>query len=157
MDQWRRILRWTRSGSSQAGLEKGHPPDVENGAIVRYAQRGVAPGKTRTAGTVPRDVQPSDRDAHILELQDELARLCRDASPLMQRLHLFLSVVEAQCQIRIHRGTLPLTNEEFEQLLRAIRAIDDPDVADEALALRKSLVEAGYLTVPPRPRRARRG
>ena len=152
MDQWRRILPWKRSESSQAKLEKGRAGVVENVVLVRFAQRGAAtPG-----GAAVGDAGPSDHEAEILELQDELARLCREASPLMQRLHLFLSAVEAQCQIRIHRGTLPLTNDEFEQLLRAIRATDDPAVADEALTMRKSLIEAGYLTVPPRPRKPRR-
>ncbi len=151
MDQWRRLLPWKRSDSSQAMPEKGRANAVENVVLVRYAQRGAAPG-----GAAVGDAGRSDREAQILELQDELARLCREASPLMQRLHLFLSAVEAQCQIRIHRGTLPLTNDEFEQLLRAIRATDDPEVADEALAMRKSLIDAGYLTVPPRPRRPRR-
>jgi len=150
LDQWRRILPWKRAERSQAKLEKGRANTVENVVLVRYAQRGTAPG-----GKVG-DAGPSDREAEILELQDELTRLCREASPLMQRLHLFLSAVEAQCQIRIHRGTLPLTNDEFEQLLRAIRATDDPEVADEALAMRKSLIDAGHLTVPPRPRRPRR-
>ena len=157
MDQWRRILPWKRSESSQAKPEKGRAGVVENVVLVRFAQRGAAaPGGAAVGGAAVGDAGPSDREAEILELQDELARLCREASPLMQRLHLFLLAVEAQCQIRIHRGTLPLTNDEFEQLLRAIRATDDPAVADEALAMRKSLIEAGYLTVPPRPRRPRR-
>ncbi len=152
MDQWRRILPWKRSETSQAKPAKGRAGVVENVVLVRFAQRGAAtPG-----GAAVDNPGPSDREAEILELQDELARLCREASPLMQRLHLFLSAVEAQCQIRIHRGTLPLTNDEFEQLLRAIRATDDPAVADEALTMRKSLIEAGYLTVPPRPRKPRR-
>ncbi len=151
MDQWRRLLPWKRSDSRQAMPEKGRANAVENVVLVRYAQRGTAPG-----GAAVGDAGRSDREAQILELQDELARLCREASPLMQRLHLFLSAVEAQCQIRIHRGTLPFTNDEFEQLLRAIRATDDPEVADEALAMRKSLIDAGYLTVPPRQRRPRR-
>ena len=147
MDQWRRMLPWKRSATSQAGGEKREAGDVDSFLIVRYAQRGPA-----TPGETAPDEDQRDRDAQIAELQDELARLCREASPLMQRLHLFLSAVEAQCQIRIHRGTLPLTNDEFEQLLRAIRTVDDTDLADQALAMRKSLVEAGYLTVPPRPR-----
>ncbi|HEX2172293.1 MAG TPA: hypothetical protein VHL09_07605 [Dehalococcoidia bacterium] len=115
--------------------------------VVRYAQRGAGPGGVEAV---------DDWEAYILELQEQLDRLCREPSPLMQRLHVCLSIVEAQTQIRIHRGTLPLTNEEFEQLLRAIRVVDNAEQADEALELRRSLIEAGYIAVPPRQRRARR-
>lgn len=114
--------------------------------IVRYARR-------QPAGA---DADPADRDSEIAELQSELARLCAEPSPLMQRLHLYLTIVEAECSIRVHRGTLPLTSEEFEQLLRGIRAIDGAEEADRALELRKSLVEAGFIRVPPRARKGRR-
>lgn len=131
---------WKRSGQAPAGGVQRRPVELSEVVVVQRAQRGAPP-----AGDAA-----GEREAYILELQDELARLCRQPSPLMQRLHLFLSIVEAQLQARIHRGTLPLTNEEFDHLLRAIRAIDDAEQANEALSLRKSLVESGYITVPPR-------
>ena len=146
MGIWSDIWPWRRSTTRQATEVRSRSPSERQVADVRYAQRGSAAG----------DSEQPDRDAYVLELQEDLARLCRTPSPLMQRLHLYLSIVEAQTQIRIHRGTLPLTNEEFDQLLRAIRAVDDPEFADDALRLRKSLVESGYLTVPPRLTKGRR-
>jgi hypothetical protein len=74
----------------------------------------------------------------------------------MQRLHLFLAVVEAQCQVRIHRGALPLSQEEFDQLLRGMRAAGATVAAEEARASREALMTAGYLSPPPRWKRARR-
>lgn len=138
------IWPWRREATGPAETVRRPAASVES-VIVRYAQRGAGESG-------PLD----ERDAYVVELQEQLDRLCREPSPLMQRLHLYLSIVEAQTRIRIHRGTLPLTNEEFEQLLRAIRVIDDADQADEALELRRSLIESGYISVPPRQRRARR-
>lgn len=136
--------------SNDAG--SGRTPGVRQVAadldtLVRYARR--PDGDAEPEGDAERDVV-------IAQLQNDLARLCREPSPLMQRVHLFLSVVEAECQIRIHRGTLPLTNEEFENLVQAIRAIDGPEDAETALQQRKSLAEAGYIQIPPRARRSRR-
>lgn len=137
---------WHRTADASPAPSRRAAPTDDLTAIVRYARR--TPAAT--------DDPAAERDAAIADLQAELARLCAEPTPLMQRLHLYLTIIEAECSIRIHRGTLPLTNEEFEQLLRGIRAVDGVEEADRALELRKSLVDAGYIRVPPRVRKGRR-
>lgn len=144
MDVFASIWPWRRARPDRPAVPAGRDPTVPD-VVIQRGQR-----------TTPSDESGDAREAYIVELQEDLRRLCQQPSPLLQRLHLYLAIVEAQCQIRIHRGTLPLTNEEFDLLLRAIRTLDDAETAEAALALRKSLVETGDITVPPRLVKSRR-